>query len=83
MRALAETFIAGTASAPGALRVRINSTAIRAMLDNNLAEQAATLARQTVAVLNEQEYLAFIRKGYERDIASVLKTNPTISPGHF
>src|SRR5690242_4781103 len=39
LRGLAEKFIAGTASAPAALRVRINSTALRAMLDNNLAEQ--------------------------------------------
>lgn len=83
MRALAESFIAGTASAPGGLRMRINSTAIRAMLDNNLAEQAATLARQTVAVLNEKEYLAFIRKGYERDIESALKTNPNYKPRPF
>jgi tetratricopeptide (TPR) repeat protein len=83
LRGLAGKFIAGTASAPAALRVRINSTALRAMLDNNLAEQAVILARQTVAVLNEQEYITFIRKGYERDIANVLKTNPNYKPRPF
>jgi len=83
MRALAESFIAGTASAPAPLRVRINSTALRVMLDHNLAEQAATLARQTVAILNEQEYVTFVRKGYERDIANALKANPNYKPRPF
>jgi len=83
LRGMAEKFIAGTASAPAALRVRINSTALRAMLDHNLAEQAVILARQTVAVLNEQEYITFIRKGYERDIASAMKANPNYKPRPF
>jgi tetratricopeptide (TPR) repeat protein len=83
MRGLAEKFIAGTVSAPAPLRVRINGYALRAMLDHNLAEQAVTLARQTVAVLNEQEYIAFARKGYERDIASALQANPNYKPRPF
>jgi tetratricopeptide (TPR) repeat protein len=83
MRGLAEKFIAGTVSAPAALRVRINSYALRAMLDHNLAEQAVTLARQTVAALNEREYIAFARKGYERDIASALQSNPNYKPRPF
>jgi tetratricopeptide (TPR) repeat protein len=83
MRRLADSFIAGTASAPAQLRVRVNSYALRAMLDNNLAEQAVALARQTISLLNEKEYLAFMRAGYDRDIERALKANPNNKPRPF
>jgi tetratricopeptide (TPR) repeat protein len=83
LRELAKRFIEGTASAPAQLRVRINSYAVRAMLDRNLAEEAAALASQTTPLLDEKEYLAFMRRGYDRDIASATKTNPNYKPRPF
>lgn len=83
LRELANRFIEGTASAPAQLRVRINNYALRAMLDQNLAEEAAALAGQTTPLLDEKEYLAYMRKGYERDIASATKANPNYKPRDF
>ena len=83
LRELAKRFIEGTASAPAQLRVRINSYAVRAMLDRNLAEEAAALASQTTPLLDEKEYLAFTRRGYDRDIASATKANPNYKPRPF
>src|SRR5262249_856931 len=83
LRDLARRFIEGTASAPAQLRVRINSYAARAMLDRDLAEETVALVSQTTPLLNEKEYLAFMRKGYDRDIASVTKSNPKYKPRPF
>jgi len=83
LRELAKRYIEGTVSAPAQLRVRINGYAVRAMLDRNLAEEAAALASQTTALLNEKEYLAFMRRGYDRDIASATKANPNYKPRPF
>jgi len=83
MRRLADSFVAGTISALAPLQVRINGAALRAMLDNNLAEQAVTLARRTISLLNEKEYLAFMRAGYDRDIERALKANPNYNPRPF
>jgi tetratricopeptide (TPR) repeat protein len=83
MRELAKRFIEGTASAPAVLRVHTNGSAVRAMLDNDLTEEAITLGRQTVAVLNEKEYLAFSRKQYDRDIERAVKANPSYKPRRF
>src|SRR5262249_33380606 len=83
LRELAKRFIEGTASAPAQLRVRISSYAVRAMLDRNLAEEAAALASQTTPLLDEKEYLAFTRRGYDRDMASATKANPNYKPRPF
>ncbi|HLA09491.1 MAG TPA: hypothetical protein VJ023_02670 [Pyrinomonadaceae bacterium] len=83
MRELAKRFIEGTASAPAVLQVHTNGSAIRAMLDNDLTEEAITLGRRTVAVLNEKEYLAFSRKQYDRDIERAVKANPSYKPRPF
>ncbi len=83
MRELAKRFIEGTASAPAMLRVHTNGSAVRAMLDNDLTEEAIVLGRQTVALLNEKEYLAFSRKQYDRDIERAVKANPSYEPRPF
>ncbi|MEP7271745.1 MAG: hypothetical protein ABI882_09580, partial [Acidobacteriota bacterium] len=83
LRALAERYINGTLAAPAPLRVRMNGTALRAMLDNDLPDEAASLARQTIALLNEKEYLVFMRSRHERDVASALKANPKYKPMEF
>src|SRR5215472_7250524 len=83
LRELAKRFIEGTASAPAQLRVRINSYAVRAMLDRNLAEEAAALASQTTPLLDEKEYLAFTPRGYDRDMAIATKANPNYKPRPF
>jgi hypothetical protein len=53
------------------------------MLDNGLAQQAVELAQQTNPLLDEKEYVAFARKGYERDIAYASKINPDYKPRPF
>ncbi|MGH9936347.1 MAG: hypothetical protein ACREAM_08875, partial [Blastocatellia bacterium] len=83
LRELAKRFIEGTAPAPAQLRVRISNYAARAMLDHNLADEAAALASQTTPLLDEKEYLAFMRKGHERDVASATKANPNYKPRPF
>ncbi len=83
MRKLATRFIEGTSSAPAQLRVHTNGSAVRAMLDNDLIEEAIALGRQTIPVLEEKEYLAFSRKQYDRDIERALKANPSYKPRPF
>ena len=83
LRPLATRFIEGTASAPGPLRVRTNTSAINAMLDNNLSSEAVDLARQTISVLDEKAFVAARRKGYQRDIESATKANPNYKARPF
>ena len=83
LRGLASRFIEGTASAPGPLRVRTNTSAINVMLDNNLASEAVDLTRQTISVLDEKQFLVARRKAYERDIEIATKANPNYKPKPF
>lgn len=83
LRGLASRFIEGTASAPGPLRVRANTSAINVMLDNNLASEAVDLTRQTISVLDEKQFLVARRKAYERDIEIATKANPNYKPKSF
>ena len=46
------------------------------MLDNNLTEEAIALARSTISLLDEKEYIAFERKGFERDMEYARKNFP-------
>lgn len=83
LRALADRYKEGTASAPAQLRVRANSSAITAMIDNNLAGEAVELARQTIPLLDEREFIEARRKGYQRDIERASKAVPNYKPKPF
>lgn len=83
LQALATRYVAGTASAPAPLRVRINSRAASAMLDNNLPEPAIELARQTIPLLDETKYVENEREKYESRIETVKKRDPNYKARPF
>ncbi|MFN2531238.1 MAG: hypothetical protein ABR555_08075 [Pyrinomonadaceae bacterium] len=82
-RSLAARFIEAMASAPSPLQVWTNSSAINAMLDNDLAPEAVTLAQQTISLLDQKAFLAARRKSYERDVEFARKSNPSYKPRPF
>jgi tetratricopeptide (TPR) repeat protein len=80
LRALAERYITGTASAPSGLRVRTNLFAVRGMLDNGLSEQVVKLINEMIPLLDESTNLAFRRRAQERDNEFAAKLNPKFKP---
>jgi tetratricopeptide (TPR) repeat protein len=83
LAALAARYIAGTTTAPPLLGVRIHSRAVSALLDNSLLEPAVELARNTVSVLDETQYVAHERQKYGSRVESNKKRDPNYKPRPF
>lgn len=82
-RPLGQTYVRGTAHLSNPLKQRINSSAAKALLDAGLPDLARELLLGTVDGLDEENYLNFSRRAWERDMDYAHKLNPNYKSRPF